>query len=89
MPGVEIGVIFFSLAIILVLDHGWANIFCEGPYSEYFQLYQPYSLHAITQLCHGSAKATTVSMSKKGHGYELIKPFFFLSKNRWQSVFDQ
>lgn len=39
MPGLEMGVGFFSLFHTLVLDHEWANIFHEGSNSRYLQLY--------------------------------------------------
>ena len=84
MPGVEIGAILFSLSQILVLDHGWANIFYKGPDNKYFQLHQPYSLHAIIQLCHCSTTAAIVSMSKKGHGYAPIKT---LKKKKQMAVY--
>lgn len=64
---------------IYLLQHELGKFFCTGQ-DKYFRLWKSYISAKITQLCHGSAKGTTVSMSKKGHGYALIKPFFFFPK---------
>lgn len=57
----------------LRLNQRSANVFCKGPESKYFKLYQPYGIFANAQLCHHQMKISRDNTQMNRHGGVAIK----------------